>query len=366
MSATVATGGMAGPWKKIAIWAAVFVAIVVVLFMFTGHLTFHKEQPKPTYKVQMNTQVSALERPAQPPPATVQTATLPPAAAPASPLRLPIAQSNERQKAYDSDIGAYVMSRNGDTAARPAGAGKPAADPDAIPPSGQPDALEASLVPTKMEGTRVAELPNPRYLVEQGRQLPCTQQTKINSSLPGSVTAIIPVEIRGETGDTVLIPKGARVFGTVQHGLMNGLDRLAVLWQNITTPVIYDRQGMPRQFRVAVNSPAASELGETGLDGDIDRHLAKKLGGIIGMSLIQGGIQAGVSAAQNSGNGNQTFNFNQFQQGGNSAADMLLRSWISIPDVMTRDQGLTCSIQLVRDLDLRGAYKLIQSIRSAS
>ena len=222
-------------------------------------------------------------------------------------------------------------------------------------------------MPTKMDGTRVAELPNPRWLIEAGRLLPCTQVTKINSTLPGAVTAIIPEAIRGETGDVVLLPKGARVFGTVQHGLLNGLDRLAVLWQHITTPVLYDDRGMPHQFRIAVNSPASSELGETGVDGEVNRHLWKKIGGIIGISLIQGAIQAGTqaaaNAAQRSGNGNTSLNFNSFGQGGQSAADELLRSWVEIPDIITRNQGTTCGIYVVRDLDMRGAYQLTQRYR---
>jgi type IV secretion system protein VirB10 len=218
-----------------------------------------------------------------------------------------------------------------------------------------------------MDGTRVAELPNPRWLIEAGRLLPCTQVTKINSTLPGAVTAIIPEAIRGETGDVILLPKGARAFGTVQHGLLNGLDRLAVLWQHITTPVLYDDRGIPHQFRIAVNSPASGELGETGIDGDIDRHLWKKIGGLIGISLIQGTIQAGVqaagNAAQRSGNGNTSLNFNSFGQGGQSAADELLRSWVEIPDIITRNQGTTCAIYVVRDLDMRGAYQLTQRYR---
>ena len=107
-------------------------------------------------------------------------------------------------------------------------------DPDDLPAANQPDALEHSLKPTRITGTRVSELPDPTWLITQGRVLPCTQQTAIDSSLPGAVTAITSEPIRGEAGDVVLIPKGARVFGTVQHSLMNGLDRLAVLWQSIS------------------------------------------------------------------------------------------------------------------------------------
>lgn len=355
------------PWKAVIIGGGLLAAVVTASLMVGGRITiFHKtEQQAPAPQVRLTPNVTPVVRPVEPAPVLIQR----PQPLPQPRPQLGLASPNtDLVKARNSPILAYSISPTNAGAATQAktGAGQSGAavDPDAIPPSGQPDALESSLTPTKMSGTRISELPNPRWLVEEGRVLPCVQQTRINSTLPGAVTAIIPEEIRGETGDVVVMPKGAKVFGTVQHALINGLDRLAVLWQDITTPVLYDQRGLPHQFRVAVNSPAASELGETGLDGDVDRHLFKKVGGIIGLSLIQGAIQAGVNAASHNGNGNTSVSFNSFQSGGQSAADELLRSWISIPDVMTRDQGLRCSVFVVRDLDFHGAFRLTQQYRS--
>jgi type IV secretion system protein VirB10 len=248
------------------------------------------------------------------------------------------------------------------------GARAPAQDPNAAdhagrPPPGSADALEASLKPSTLDGTSVSELPNPRWLIEAGRILACTQQTKINSTLPGAVTAIIPREIRGETGDVVLFDKGARVFGTIRHTLMNGADRAEVLWQSITTPVLYDAGGMPHQYRIAVDSPASSDLGETGLDGDVNRHLLLKVGGILGFSFVQTGSQALIQEATKSNNGT-TLNLNNVQTGTDQATSTLLNNWVNIPDVLTRDQGLPCGIQVVRDLDMRRAYQLRQQYRS--
>jgi type IV secretion system protein VirB10 len=356
------------PWAKIAIWGAVGAGITALAVLTTGNIPFlHRSQPRPeAAKVSMTGPVNPLVRPAQP---MADAAPLPKVATP--PLLAAIAPaSDDHTKAFESPIGIYQIKANASTGVQTAaktGSGDIDTVHGELPADGTPDALEASLVPTKMDGTRVAELPNPRWLIEAGRLLSCVQVTKIDSTLPGAVTAIIPDAVRGETGDVVLLPKGARVFGTVQHGLLNGLDRLAVLWQHITTPVLYDDRGMPHQFRVAVNSPASSELGETGINGEVNRHLWKKLGGIIGISLIQGAIQAGTqaaaNAAQRSGNGNTSLNFNSFGQSGQSAADELLRSWVEIPDIITRDQGTTCGIYVVRDLDMHGAYQLTQRYR---
>lgn len=356
-------------WQIILIWTVGITAFGVLAFVLSGRMVLLRakaEPQQPVEHVQMNSIIKPLayppedDSPPQPPhtppsrPAYTQTqkfrvAHMPGQGAP-----------DERTRAINSPLKGYAAKINGGSA----GDRVASMSGTETAPPGSPDALEASLKPTTIEGTKVAELPDPRWLIEQGRILPCVQQTKINSSLPGAVTAIIPEDVRGETGDVVLLDKGARVFGTIQHGLMHGIDRLFVLWQNITTPVLYDQRGMPHQFRVAVNSPAADQIGQTGLDGDVNHHYLKKIGGIIGMSLIQGGIQAGVSAAsQNQGN-QQQFNFNFMQGAGQSAANELLRAWINIPDVMTRNQGLACSIYVMRDLDMRGAYRLRQHMES--
>lgn len=340
------------PWQVLGIWILAIAAGAALLVLFSGRVTLLRAKAPSAEPVHiaMNSAIPKLVYPPVEPlpaatpkrPAYVQ--------APATPT-LGNAGQSERDKALNSEISAYAIRSTAH------GAADTQADPVAGRANASTDhALEAELQPTRIEGTRVAELPDPRWLIEQGRILPCVQQTKINSTLAGGVTAIIPEDVRGETGDVVLLDKGARIFGTIQHGLMNGTDRLFVLWQNITTPVLYDASGMPHQYRVAVNSPAADQIGQTGLDGDVNHHYFKKIGGIIGLSLIQGGIQAGVSAA--SQNRGQQLNLNFLQSGSTTAADELLRAWINIPDVMTRDQGLACSIYVVRDLEMRAAYQL--------
>jgi type IV secretion system protein VirB10 len=342
------------PWQKIGIWVVIALVMGCILVLFSGRMAFfHKQEAKAQpSRAQVDTNIAPLNMP----PVT-HVADVPARPAYAGGQRVAgVPVDDERAKALNSDINAYSWRS-------PSAAGGQSGPEGSRPAPGTADALEASLQPTTMEGTKVAELPNPRWLIEQGRVLPCTQQTKINSTLPGAVTAIIPEEVRGETGDTVLLDKGARVFGTIQHTLMNGADRLAVLWQNITTPVLYDDRGMPHQFRVTVNSPASSDLGETGLDGDVNRHLIQKIGGILGFSLMQGGIQAAIQQANRSNNGTQ-LNLNSVQSGTDQATSTLLNAWVSIPDVMTRDQGLTCSISIVRDLDMRSAYQLRTQYRS--
>ena len=86
-----------------------------------------------------------------------------------------------------AEFGLVAFSLTGNANAAPTPTTKPGpTDPDDLPAANQPNALESSLKPTRIIGTRVSELPDPTWLVTQGRVLPCTQQTAIDSSLPGA------------------------------------------------------------------------------------------------------------------------------------------------------------------------------------
>lgn len=226
--------------------------------------------------------------------------------------------------------------------------------------------LEASLTPTRLAATGVEELRHLDYLIEKGRTLPCTQMSFSNSTFAGSVTALTVGVIKGETGDVELVGGGAKLFGTIQHGTVNGVDRQFVLWEELTTPLVYDDLGIPRQFRVHIDSPASDQLGQTGMEGDLNRHLGQKIAAVFGISLVQGAIQNMGTILQHGGNGSNnnspTLNFQQLGQGAESGANMLMRQFLEIPDVLTRLQGKGCAVELVRDLDLYAAYPKLKSL----
>jgi type IV secretion system protein VirB10 len=254
-----------------------------------------------------------------------------------------------------------VRSSNVNQAPQQKGGDGPNAQPDK--PKGE---LEASLESTDFAPTGVTELKHLDYLVEVGRNLPCTQMSFVNTTFAGDVTAIIPEVIKGETGDVELIGAGAKLWGTIQHGTVNGVDRVFAAWQLLTTPLVYDDMGVPHQFRVKINSPAADGLGQTGMSGDLNRHLGQKITAVFGISLIQGltsNLPALLQGSRNGSNNNSpTLNFNQLGQGAESGANLLMKQFLDIPDVLTRLQGKGCAVQLVRDIDLKAAYPQLRSL----
>lgn len=335
-------------WQKITIAAICAVSLGACLWVFTGNINlfgwlFHREE-----KVSQQTTIAKDNNTA--------------------PIRTPQIEKHKvdysgrggardapvdqhRRAIADGGIGMREIGTGGYAGSAGGSAPQPPPNPDRLP---DPSKLEQSLTPTKFTGTRVIELPSPTYLIRQGSVLQCRNQTMADSTLEGGVTAELD-EVRNSTGTAVLLDKGASMFGTIEHSMMNGADRVSVLWQNITTIVLYDHGGLPHQFQIEVDSPATEPLGDTGMVGNVNRHLPLKIGGILGYSLFQTGSQYLISKAQQ-GNGNTTLNLGSMQQGGSSAADKLLNAWVDIPDVLTKNPGGHCAVMIMRNLDMRGAY----------
>jgi type IV secretion system protein VirB10 len=363
----VATGSrFSSPGVKFAVAGGVAVGVFGAYMMLSGQATslFRHETGPPQQPAPQVSPVSAAFRP-MPPAVAAEVQTVRPRAAGPPTLASVIkpGTTDDQSAGISSKMDAYTAPTRSGASGGPHGPDDDAAGRHDRP---APGSLEESVIPTKFAPSGVTELPHPDYLIEQGRHLPCTQMSVINSTYAGSVSAIIPTAIRGETGDVELIGSGAKVFGTIQHGIANGIDRAFVLWQNISTPIVRDRDGVPHQFRVEVNSPASSALGETGLDGDINRHLTSKVGSVIGLSLLQGVTQGLANSLQsrgnNSNNGSPSINFNQIEGGTQNAGNLLAQQFINVPDILTRLQGKECAIELVRDLDLHAAYPKLKSL----
>jgi type IV secretion system protein VirB10 len=220
--------------------------------------------------------------------------------------------------------------------------------------------MGALLKPTETDGYTATRLAHPWAMIEQGRIIACNSVTPMTSELPGFVKAKVTYDVRSADGTTTLIDRNSDIFGEIAHGLAGGQDRLFVLWRSVLTPP-------PNLVRITLNSPAADELGESGLPGDINNHMWKRIGGALllsGVDALMQGVGAGIGSALSHGNnssgglGGSNLNFYQFQSQGSSLASSLLQHTVEIPDTLHRDQALPCSIFVSGDLDFSSVYKL--------
>jgi type IV secretion system protein VirB10 len=233
------------------------------------------------------------------------------------------------------------------------------ADGNTSPPSGTtapapntpPSNLAKLLKPTSLSGATASVIKNPDMVVTEGTVMPCTLQTAIDTQLAGFVTCVVPIDVRGTTGDVVLLDRGTKIVGQIQNGLVQGQERVFVLWTRAETP---------NHVVISLNSPGADELGRAGLPGEVDNHWWKRFGGALMLTLLQGSLNAGTALAANSGNSNgATLGFVYgAQSSGNQIANTALENSINIPPTLRKNQGDTVSVFVAQDLDFSEVYHL--------
>ena len=209
--------------------------------------------------------------------------------------------------------------------------------------AGAASELGARLLPTSSTaGVRASLLRNQPYLLTAGTMVPCILQTAMDSTLPGFVTCVVPQDIVGKTGLT-LLDRGTRVVGEFQGGVQRGRSRMFVLWTRAETP-----QGVV----INLNSPAADAIGRSGLGGAVDNRFWERFGSALLLSTVDAALQAAVTAQ--SKEGQTTVNTGQ----ANRVVDSILQDSINIPPVVRKNQGELVSIMVKQDLDFSSVYGL--------
>lgn len=204
------------------------------------------------------------------------------------------------------------------------------------------DNLGARMQTTQLSGVQANVLRNQPYLLTTGTLVPCVLQTAMESTLPGFVTCIIPQDIQGKTGLT-LLDRGTKVVGQFQGGVRQGVERMFVVWTRAETP-----QGVV----VNLDSPASDPLGRSGLSGAVDRHFFQKFGAALLMSVVDGALQAGQAAVSKSG----TVTINTGSTAG--VIGEVVRGSSNIPPTIRKNQGELVSIFVARDLDFSTVYRV--------
>ncbi len=225
----------------------------------------------------------------------------------------------------------------------------------AVTPMPDNSPLAARLKPTVLDGEQATVMQHPDMVITEGTMIPCTLQTAIDSQLPGLVTCVVPIDIRGATGNVVLLDRGTKIVGQMENGLLQGQNRVFIDWTRAETP---------DHVIVTLDSPGSDELGRAGLPGAVNNHFWDRFGGALMLTLVQGGLQAGTLAAAGNGSGNSTSQQAALgfvyaaQSNGQSVANTALANSINIPPTLTKNQGDTVSLIVAHDLDFSSVYRL--------
>jgi type IV secretion system protein VirB10 len=211
------------------------------------------------------------------------------------------------------------------------------------------DAFSKAMVPSDVGQTAYAELlKDPDYTIPAGTLIQCVMDTAINSQLLGFVRCHIPAKegVWNASGTGIMLDAGTTIVGQIRSGLMQGQNRLFVLWTIARTP---------NQVVANLNSPAADALGRSGIPGDVDNHFWDKLLPTLIYSFVGYGPQIVSSALQKGGGTNN--NYMSFVTPQQNLAESVLNQQLNIPPTLTVSQGDKVSIFVNRNISFKKVYK---------
>lgn len=214
--------------------------------------------------------------------------------------------------------------------------------PGAGRPGGQ--SLESKLqgTPTPVGDTVVNH--NRSLMISKGTVIDCILETRLDTTVPGFTSCVIPRDIYSQDGKVLLVERGTKAVGEYQGGVANGLARIFVLWTELRTP-----EGVI----VSVASPAADSLGGAGMGGYVDFHWWKRFGNALLFSMVSSAFDfATAKEAENNGD------FQMNDSGMQEIIQEAMRQAGNIPPTLYKNQGEHVAIFVARDIDFSNSYQL--------
>lgn len=243
------------------------------------------------------------------------------------------------------------------------GGSSSSAENKAASPSRDPNSNFAENVirATTAETAIATGLSNLNMTIAQGKIINAVLETAINTDLPGTIRAIVSRDTYAEAGRDILIPKGSRLLGTYNTGILRGQNRVMIVWTRLIRPDGVD---------IMIGSPGVDNLGRAGLEGFVDNKFTEIFSAaILTSALTIAGAVAVDAVLPSEGTttttpeGNSTTTTSPAQQAagqavtelGSTAKDVVSRM-INIQPTVTIDQGTRINVFVNRDLTFPNSF----------
>ncbi|CAM4015648.1 type IV secretion system protein VirB10 [Roseateles saccharophilus] len=240
-----------------------------------------------------------------------------------------------------------------------ASAGGPQPGTPLVPPAGPLPAPMSSqqvsgLFGGQLQGSatpRVAAamLGNRSLTLPKGTAFTCALKTRVISAASGMVGCQVQRNVYSDDGRVLLIERGSHLDGEYRIAAVRpGMVRIPVLWTRLRTPF---------GVTVDIESPATGQLGESGIDGDVDNRWTERIGAAMLLSLIDDSVKLVIQGQANDRQAS-TIVLPSTTANTSKLAEKVLDSTINIPPLIYRNQGGIVGIYVARDLDFSSVYEL--------
>lgn len=190
-----------------------------------------------------------------------------------------------------------------------------------------------------------AKRPAWRFAVQAGSVIPAALLTRINSDLPGMVTAQVAADVYDSLSSSVLlIPKGSRLVGRYNSEVRPGQARVLIAFQRIYFP--------DGRYADLEAMPGADQTGQAGLEDKVNNHFLRMFGAsflIAGISRLFGD-RADITI--NNFGGGSTVVTDALGTALSEAARAALERHRNIPPTIVIEEGFRFNVMVSRDLAL--------------
>ena len=186
------------------------------------------------------------------------------------------------------------------------------------------------------------ETPASPYQLMAGTIIPATLLTGVNSDLPGQVIAQVTSPVYDTvTGETVLVPQGARLIGRYDSVIAFGQSRALLVWSRII---------MPDGTSIRIENLAGIDArGFAGLGDKVDYHSWKLLQGVALSTLLGVGAELGTDDEGDIARALRR----SAQTGANQAGQEIVRRNLDVQPSITIRPGWRLGVLVNKDIVLR-------------
>jgi type IV secretory pathway VirB10-like protein len=187
------------------------------------------------------------------------------------------------------------------------------------------------------------------FTLIQSKTIPAVLVKRINSDLPGSVTAMVTQDIYDSlSGANLLFPMGTQLIGEYSNSIKTGQSRVLFAFSRMVLPngLTFDLPG----------NKGEDQLGQAGVAGDVNNHYFSRFSNAFMIAILASKADASVSSSSTTNIGTS---------GPSTAAGKVLSDIASSDLTRTRDisptitiaEGTRINVEVAADMEFPGPYK---------
>ena len=200
--------------------------------------------------------------------------------------------------------------------------------------------MPAGFHPSTTARTRSSALGDREFIIAQGKLIDAVLESAVNTDQPGMLRALVSEDIYGDSGRTVLLPRGSRLVGQYDSSAAQGQSRVFIIWQRVIRPDGID---------ITLDSGGTDPLGQAGVEGDVNHHFLTMFGAATLLSII-GAASATVGVQPQDAANSASAYRSSVAQGFNEAANNVMGVFVRIKPTITVHPGTSIKVFVARDL----------------